>query len=87
VDDNNIFVGVEKESDHYTFRVWLDTSSDFTVTNMLELIRYYNCQYEIYSHKLWSIDCATHAVADDVADALANLERQGFLQYETGRTC
>jgi hypothetical protein len=75
-----------KPSGHFTFRVWFgyDEIADNIRDGLLEEITNAGCLLEWYSEHLLGIDCAA-INAQQVANLLYVNEKNGFLNYETGR--
>jgi hypothetical protein len=52
----------------------------------MEIIQRRGCEHEWSSENLLTIDAPTPDTAQAVADALAALEQEGQVTFETGRT-
>jgi Domain of unknown function (DUF4265) len=86
-DENYIMCHVVKPSGHYTYRAWFGESEDLSVCDkVITMLRKQHCAFEWSSKNLLAIDTAMDDVARAIADFLSELEREGQLQFETGRT-
>ena len=87
VDENHVLRRVVQPSGHYTFRVWFGESKDPAGRDrVIEVLRSKGCEYEWSSENLLAIDAATQSIAQETADVLAELQTEGRLTFETGRT-
>ncbi len=85
-DKNFVIQKIIKESGQHTFRVWAkDTPNEvrLTITNHLSENNYL---YEWYSENLFSISAMDKSSAQSLSNYLAELERNGYLVYEIGKS-
>ena len=75
---------VVKSSGRYVFRVWLGDST-FPREELAEQLTALNALMEWHTHNLLAIDATDMGHAQQIADFLAEGEREGHYVYETGR--
>jgi len=86
-DNNYMITSVIKPSGHYTFRIWLGSTSDNQVRlDILRDIERIGCLFEWYSDNLVGVDAESEAKARSISSALLKREKLGQIVYETGKT-
>lgn len=86
-DGDHVLRRVVTPSGHFTFRVWFGNSADPCGRDrVMEVIHREGCEHEWSSENLLAIDTPTQETAQVIADALAALQLEGHVTFETGRT-
>lgn len=86
-DGDHVLRRVLKASGHFTFRVWFGNSTDpGDRTRAMEIVQREGCEHEWSSENLLAIDAPTQETAQALAVALAALQQEGLVTFETGRT-
>lgn len=86
-DGDHVLRRVLKASGHFTFRVWFGNSTDpGDRARVMEIVQREGCEHEWSSENLLAIDASTQETAQVLADALAALQQEGQVTFETGRT-
>jgi hypothetical protein len=86
-DGDHVLQRVLKASGHFTFRVWFGNSTDpGDRVRVMEIVQREGCEHEWSSENLLAIDAPTQETAQVLADALAALQQEGQVTFETGRT-
>ncbi len=86
-DGDHVLCRVVKPSGRFTFRVWFGSSTDpDDRTRVTEVLQREGCEHEWSSENLLAIDAPTQETAQALANALAALQQDGRVTYETGRT-
>lgn len=86
-DGDHVLRRVAKPSGHSTFRVWFGHSADpGDRDRVMEVLQREGCEHEWSSENLLAIDAPTQKTALAIADALAALQREGQVTFETART-
>jgi hypothetical protein len=86
-DGDHVLRRVVKPSGHSTFRVWFGQSTDpDDRTRVMEIVQRESFEHEWSSENLLAIDAPTQEAAQALADALAALQQEGRVTFETGRT-
>ena len=80
----HVIKGVVRPSGRWTFRVWLGDSAEDRLSVETEMLAL-GMLTEWSSPNLLAVDAETDALAQRLADALAEGERMGRWVYETGR--
>ncbi|MBB6405639.1 DUF4265 domain-containing protein [Arthrobacter sp. AZCC_0090] len=81
-----VATGITHDAGNYTFRFFLLDPDDKTAWYPLaQEFAAVGCLIDVLSPHLTALSCVPKA-SQSVADRLAQLEEQGTLQYETGRT-
>lgn len=81
----HLITEVVRPSGHWTFRLWLRKSNEDRMTVESEFVLL-GALSEWASEHLLALDAGGAALAQVIADALAQGERAGRWMYETGRT-
>jgi hypothetical protein len=86
-DRDHVFHHVACPSGHQVFRVWFgDVGNASDRFRIAEMLRNQGCELEWSSENLLAVDASTDELARAVGERLVQLQEEGRLTFETGRT-